>query len=242
MKEGGWAYFYTCTFEGTCIDVDGRGACRLNDNVYEYPAANYTSVKQGAQEFPFNIPTKCSEFNETEVLEWNGTNWAYSGVCLEPFICYDFDGEGDCAVCTVRDLASPSNVWLPWSSLSAPTENGLMARCRDEMTVEEFTPGQGWLRHRQCPAGFVCAQLSFEPGNAGCVAPNINEARRSLQSATKARRDMLHEDGADVNDEAIRLYGAIFGSQDQNMSASQTGMSTPSTSCFHETRGVAEVW
>ncbi|KAF2249368.1 hypothetical protein BU26DRAFT_595217 [Trematosphaeria pertusa] len=186
-----WEHHYTCTFRGSCVDVDGHGACRLKNNMHEVPAANQSSVEIGEPSNPLRVGTKCNKRNETEVLAWNGTAWASDGVCLPPYVCYDFSGTADFAICAKSGLGK-DQIWLPWPSLTAPT--GPTTRCKNEKVLQQFN-GKKWVPYRQCKAGFHCSKLSDAPHNGGCVASSIDDVKRHLDLS---RRNLVATSTADL--------------------------------------------
>ena len=143
-----WVHHFQCTYDGSCIDVDGHGACRLQGNVYELPSANRTSVQQGEGVNPLRVKTRCNKSNSSEILEWQGSSWEPQGACLPPYACFDFDGGADFALCVHPD-AQYRKMWLPWPNLSRSTNNGRVARCKDEQTLEHFRDNT-WTTYRRC--------------------------------------------------------------------------------------------
>ncbi|KAF2635697.1 hypothetical protein P280DRAFT_484368 [Massarina eburnea CBS 473.64] len=258
LLDGVWQHLYTCTFKGSCVDVDGHGACRLKGNNFELPAANNSSLNAGEPENPLRIRTKCNAGNETEVQEWNGRKWEFNGVCLPPLTCHDFGGDADFAFCGNRNL-DKTQVWLPWPSLS---QQGRMTRCRSKRAVEKFN-GHSWVPYQQCPSKFKCKELSDEPRNGGCVVPNVDHvfpmpepetehhhARRSLnadQDLQPRKQDGLIEDsereitqgeilrdeGADLIKESDQLFEAIFGPNPGQTASMHPGPSPSPTSHVH---------
>jgi hypothetical protein len=141
-----WIHFYQCTFPGSCIDVDGHGACRSQGNVYDVPSANRTSIKQGEGINPLRAKTRCNKSNASEVLQWEGQSWEPHGVCLPPYECYDFAGGADSALCVQPD-AQYRRMWLPWPALSRSTNSGQITRCKDLNTLEQFK-NSAWAPYR----------------------------------------------------------------------------------------------
>ncbi|KAF2449837.1 hypothetical protein P171DRAFT_200559 [Karstenula rhodostoma CBS 690.94] len=142
-----WVHHFQCTFPGSCIDVDGHGACRLSDTVYELPSANRTSIKQGEGVNPLRPQTRCIKSNVSEVLEWEGHSWEPVGVCLPPYECFDFGGGADYALCVHPD-AQYRRMWLPWPALSRSTNSGQVTRCKDQKTLEQFKDNV-WVPYRR---------------------------------------------------------------------------------------------
>ncbi|KAF1958181.1 hypothetical protein CC80DRAFT_25907 [Byssothecium circinans] len=163
----------------------------------QHLAAHNSSRPNGELHDTSPLRTKCNTLNETEVGEWDGQTWTFSGVCLPPFICHDYGGKVDFAFCAQRKL-SQSNVWLPWPSLSAPTEQGVMTRCpaSDKGAVERFN-GANWVRYQHCPPGFKCQQIHTEPHNAGCMALHVDQIKSMLAANADTQRRAILGDGID---------------------------------------------
>ncbi|KAK7180005.1 hypothetical protein PSPO01_14004 [Paraphaeosphaeria sporulosa] len=195
-----WIHHYQCTFLGSCIDVDGHGACRLQDNVYELPSANRTSVKHGEGENPLRVKTRCNKSNATEVLEWQGHSWEPQSVCLPPFECFDFDGRTDFALCVHND-AQYRRMWLPWPALSRSINSGQVTRCKDQERMEQFKDN-AWVPYRRCNGMFKCQDVEGGP-NGGCAAPSLYDI------LTQPRIDIFRDPASRVAAPQLPKRGGI---------------------------------
>lgn len=146
-NETEWTHHYRCTFFDSCIDIDGRGACRLHGIVYELPSANPTSTNQGEPIGPLRVRTSCNKSNASEVRQWKGEFPETLGVCIPPYECFDFSGGVNYALCVHPD-AQYGTMWLPWPSLSRSPNSGQVTRCMGESTLEQFKD-DAWITYKR---------------------------------------------------------------------------------------------
>ncbi|KAF9741703.1 hypothetical protein PMIN01_01242 [Paraphaeosphaeria minitans] len=220
-----WIHHYQCTFLGSCIDVDGHGACRLQDNVYELPSANRTSIKQGEGENPLRVKTRCNKSNASEILEWQGHSWEPQGVCLPPFECFDFHGSTGFALCVQND-AQYQRMWLPWPELSRSTNSGQVTRCKDHGTMEQFKDN-AWVPYRRCNGIFTCQGVEGGP-NGGCAAPSLYDIltqravhssgyHASREAAPRLPKRDNNDDSLLENSEMLTEQGKILFSEGKDL-------------------------
>ncbi|KAF2652983.1 hypothetical protein K491DRAFT_26044 [Lophiostoma macrostomum CBS 122681] len=168
-----WELHYVCPFEDSCKDVNGIGACLLKGNHYLLPAANdSTDLTRPLDDPPIVAQSKCSATNDTEVLAWNGTEWAFDKVCLSPYTCIDFHGAAGLAVCALPGSLS-KQVWLPWAVPPNGTDSkSATTMCKGKRELLHWN-GTDWAHARACSDGWSCRVVDHPPHNAGCFSPGV---------------------------------------------------------------------
>ena len=168
-----WIHHFSCHPNQKCKDVNGIGSCQIAPGVYVTKGANESTVIDPIDLAPIRPEKKCNPKNNTETLAWNGTAWAFDGVCLSPYICHDFQSQAGFAFCSLPDIVN-KEIWLPWPSLApaaaradVPSEG--YTRCASKMMMEQWN-GLDWEPYRKCHQGWQCGISPDEPHNSGCFA------------------------------------------------------------------------
>lgn len=171
--NGTMVLHYTCPVEGSCIDLEGIGACYLGFGHYDVPAANdTTNLTKPLKPSRMILRTRCNPKNSTEVQRWHTDKWALDGLCHPPYECVDFRGNATFAICTLPELVSKS-VYMPWP---LPKSANRILTGRNTRSTYKENKLSIWddtdrVHKYTCEEPSHCGPNENWPHNGGCHCP-----------------------------------------------------------------------